>query len=178
MKKRTETVIAVSVALLVLIMVLLFAFHPYFKKPQIGGSTGADLVQELTSIYGEEYEGKVLAESTTDAGTIRLQEDMHFSIEPDKYRHWNDTMLAADRFGTPLSKEGWISIYTVKVEFTRYTTLNDEVRSELTEQKVISYIAYEDNAVHSSARASLDLSSAKTQYGTTADNFENMAVSE
>ncbi len=178
MQKRTKTAIAFGIALVALIIALLFVFHPYFKTPKIGGSTGADLIQELSSIYGEEYKGKVLSEKNTDAGTIRLQEDMQFSIEADKYRRWNDTMLAVDYFGVPLSREGWISIYNVKVEFTRYTTLDNEVCSGSAEQKVISYTAYEDNAKHSCARASLDLSSAESQYSTTAENFEDMVASE
>lgn len=174
MKKQTRNGIVIAAVLLLAIVALLFTFHPYFKKPTVGGSAQADLFQELAAIYGEEYEGKVISEKDVDGETIQIREDMHFTVEGDKYRPWNDTMVAEDPSGVPLSQKRWITVYTVKVEFTRYATLHDEAYGDVTEQKVISYPAYEDNDEHSVARATLDQSAESCQYSTSADRFDNL----
>ena len=83
-------------------------------------------------------------------------------------------MISVDRFGTPLSKAEWISIYKVQVEFTRYAVFDNRKYGDVMERNVISYAAYEDTAAHSCARASLDPTSADNQYSTTEERFEHV----
>ncbi len=171
MSKKTKTTVVVLAILLGLLAVLLLVFGRSFQTPRLG-----DLMEELVAVYGEEYEGKVLSETTADGKTLTLREDMRFSFEPDRYRPWDETMPSTDRFGVPLSREKQISLYNVTVTFTRYTVQDDDVRGKSTEQKVISYTAYEDNGTHSIARATLDQSSASCRYSSTEGNFENMTA--
>ncbi len=176
MSKKTKTTVVVLAILLGLLAVLLLVFGRSFQTPRLGGSAQADLMEELVAVYGEEYEGKVLSETTADGKKLTLREDMRFSFEPDRYRPWDETMPSTDRFGVPLSREKQISLYNVTVTFTRYTVQDDDVRGKSTEQKVISYTAYEDNGTHSIARATLDQSSASCRYSSTEENFENMTA--
>ena len=71
MHKKSKNIVIVISFLAICIMLLLFVLHPYFKKPSLGGSAQADLLEELAAIYGEEYEGKVLSEKTTDGERSR-----------------------------------------------------------------------------------------------------------
>lgn len=175
MKSKSKATLPILLFLLFLLAVLLFVFQPYFKTPQLGGSARADLLQQVTEVYGAEYEGKVLSETDTDAGMKQVRENLRISMEPDKYRRWKEGMPTVDFTGDPFPQEGWISIYTVTVEYTRFAVVNAEVDSDSQQTMTITYTAYEDQDINSGARATLDLNSAETSYSTDAKAFDDMA---
>ncbi len=99
---------------------------------------------------------------------------MTVSFEDGKARPWNESMLKYDSQGIELSRSYWISIYNCTVDFRRYAALDGVELSETETHKIITYNAYEDNDLRSSAIASLDKDSAKVKFSESEDVYNDM----
>ncbi len=173
MKKKT-TGKRILPLLMLFLLLLCFGVRFCLGMHRISASAREDLLEELTSLHGESYSGKIISSQTAGEDLLYLREDMRFSIKKEKIRPWNDTMPAADAQGIPLSKTFWISVYQCQVDYIRYVTVDGETVPDTEIHKYITYTAYEDNDLNSSARAVLDASSGKTTYSGTETDYKDI----
>ena len=160
-------------------------------------SVGADLISDLITLRGNEYEGLFVAESIRGGQTIRVLQRQDFRIFFAGYKTWStgDVVITLGTFITQIMSltasnpvvdafgivfdvaasvysdvpgSGRVDKYNCVANVGRYTSINGSQYAYTMTDSVFSYMGYDDNNLNSTAHAAID-SSSMTQYYT--DSF-------
>lgn len=174
MRKKWKGFLIVEI-ILVLCIIGMMIFG-YKTLQEIGGSTRADLTEDLIALEGDIYQEVHKSIQTVEGQEIEILETKTISIVKTGQEKWNDTMPTQDHDGVSLTPSKYISLYDCSVITCRYACVNGNEISDSKTTQATHYTAYEANGENNEAKAVVDSKSKSISYSDDEIYFDDYAA--